>query len=139
MIGSTFNSRPPLAVVCYFPLCWTTSFSSDVYMLSRVFRLVNMKFFRRAAAKRHVMLELHVAGGEPAHRQAVHQVERKTAGGVMAARQRQNLMRQLHFPEAGEHLPGIHRQESGVVPGPDQEVAHIAALDALQVTGRADH
>jgi len=30
------NSRPPLAVVYYFPLFWTTSFSSDISILSRV-------------------------------------------------------------------------------------------------------
>ena len=47
--------------------------------------------------KLNALFELQVSRGEPAHRQAIHQVERKLSGGVVAAGQREDLVGQAHF------------------------------------------
>ena len=82
-----------------FHFCWTTSFSSDVFMLSWDPWLVNMIFCRRPD-NRKAVFGLQVSRGETAHRQPVQELERKLPRGVMAAGQLENLVRQLQFPKA---------------------------------------
>ena len=50
-----------------------------------IFILSTCKTFD-ADYKAHVMFELQISGGEPAHREPVYQVEGKAACGVVPAR-----------------------------------------------------
>ena len=79
-----------------FHFCWTTSFSSDIFMLSRDFRLVNM-VFRRGRNNHNAMFGLQVPRSETAHRQSVHDVEWKLSRGVVAAGQIEDLVLQFQF------------------------------------------
>src|ERR1035438_2134686 len=57
----------------------------------------------------------------------------------MAARQREDLVRQLERAKTLQNLLRIDRAEGRVVARPDQEAAHIAALEPGEIRGRADH
>src|SRR6266576_278880 len=81
---------------------------------------------------------LQMARGEAAHGQSVDQIEGELAGGVMPARQVEDLVRQAVLPEVIEDLPGVHREEGAVMAGPNELRFEIASLQAGQVAGRAD-
>jgi len=84
-----FSSRPPPAVAYTFHLLWTTSFPSDKKIFARRNYKVNTVFHmlcRFRECPRYVVLRLQVARRETAHGEAIHQLERQPAGGVMAAR-----------------------------------------------------
>ena len=85
-------------------------------------------------------MPLQIAGEEPAHRQAVHQVERKLAGGVVAAGQREDFVGQACssrkfsstcWEYSGRKVESWRAQIS--------RLFRSRPLQPLQIRGRADH
>ena len=77
--------------------------------------------------KLNALFGLQLPGGEPAHRQAVHQLEGKLAGGVVPARQLEDLVPQTLLAEAFKHLLRVYGQECRIVPRPNQQRRQVAS------------
>src|ERR1019366_10632833 len=115
----------------------------DTHILACALPPVNMDFHNSRSTiqnyrypPNNAVFRLQVPGREPAHYQAVQEVERELPGGVVTARQIEHFMRQIELPKAVQNLPRVHRKKGAVVAGPDQERLQIAALKPLQVAGR---